>query len=221
MEAAQNAGFRNVSIMDEPSATAAAYMGGTGGSVKYAAVYDFGGGTFDLAVVDCASTPYRILAHEGDLYLGGDDVDFKLAMWAADEVLRLHGWDLKSDPSTFARLIVECERVKIGMGEAKSRLIDLMQVDPAAPSSLSNIEVTCETLDELSEELVRRTFILCDQVLKKAGLKAEQMDAVFVAGGGTLLSSVRDGVEKFFQKRIDYPFNPMQIVAIGASLDLA
>lgn len=217
-KAAENAGFKKVEIIDEPSATAAAYLSRRAQKITYAAVYDFGGGTFDLAIVDCASTPYRVLAHEGDLYLGGDDVDFNLALWVVDEVLRTHGWDLKNEPSTFARLVVECERVKVAMGDSESCALDLMQVDPAAPASVSTIEIKRETLDALSENLVMRTFVLCDQVLKKAGLKAEQMDAVFVAGGGTLLSSVRKGVENFFQKRIEYPFNPMQIVAIGASL---
>ncbi len=219
IEAAQRADFSDVAVIDEPFATTAAYMSRINKKIKYAAVYDFGGGTFDLAMIDCTGSPYRILAYDGDLHLGGDDIDLKLATWAADEVLSLYGWDIKSDRSTFSRLVIECERAKIKMSTGESHLIDLMQVDPAAPSSLTTIEIQPEVLFELSNELVHRTFALCDRVLKMAGLKAEQIDAVFVAGGATLLQSVRIGVEKFFHKPVEYKFNPMHIVAIGASIE--
>ena len=141
MAAAQAAGFASVRIIDEPTATAWAYHRGGHAGERLAVVFNLGGGTFDLAVVDCWQEPFKVLAHGGDLYLGGDDVDHALATWAADEVLRQHAWDLRSDPETFDRLVLECERAKIRLSFAAQTSVELAEVDPAAPVAAAGLAV--------------------------------------------------------------------------------
>ncbi len=217
MEAAIQAGFPHAALLDEPAATAAAYLSRFGVRGDYAAVYDFGGGTFDLAIVDCQSHECRILAHAGDLYLGGDDVDLALADWAAKAVLAKWGWDLKDEPETYQRLVVACEKAKIRFSKGGPQHIDLKQVDPAAPPGVDVLELNEPIVAKLCLDLVRRTFFVCDEVLRHVGLTVDRIDSILVAGGATLLPVVRDGIEKYFSKKVDYAFNPMHIVAIGAS----
>jgi molecular chaperone DnaK len=108
--AARKARLGKFQILDEPIATAWAYLDGTSNTASRAVVYDFGGGTFDMAVLDCTTTTFRVVAHGGDLYLGGDDIDRALADWVAEKVLQEHRWDLRADATVFARLINECEQ---------------------------------------------------------------------------------------------------------------
>lgn len=217
VEAAVQAGFVHAVLLDEAAATAAAYLSRFGASGNYAAVYDFGGGTFDLAIVDCQSDECRVLAHAGDLYLGGDDVDLALADWAAKEVLSNSGWNLKDERETYQRLIVACEKAKIRMSKGGPVQLDLKQVDPAAPQGVDALDIDEQLMSGLCLQLVRRTFGICDEVLRHLGLTVDAIDSVLVAGGATLLPAVRDGVEKYFGQEVDYAFDPMHIVAIGAS----
>jgi molecular chaperone DnaK len=219
IEAGRRAGLRQVTVIDEPVATARAYLTTLGAKPRYAAVYDLGGGTFDLAVVDCTEQPFEVLAHGGDLYLGGDDVDRLLADWVTARVLSEHHWDLASDPAVSARLVLECERAKCLLSEATSGKVkvDLTRVDPGAPVAAAELWLEERVASSLCADLVRRTFLLCDEVLRKAGLRASAIDAVFVAGGATLLPPVRAGVAAYFGRDVDYLIHPMLSVAIGAS----
>jgi molecular chaperone DnaK len=188
------------------------------GCARRAAVYDLGGGTFDLAVVDCTGPSARVLGHGGDAYLGGDDVDQAVADWAASEVLRLYGWDLRRDPIVLDRLMVQCERAKVRLGFAQEARIELAQIDPAAPLAAHGVVLGREHFDQLCRELVNRTFGVCDQVLRDSGVTVRDIDAVFLSGGSTLLPSVRDGVARYFGKLPRCDHDPMEVVAVGASL---
>jgi molecular chaperone DnaK len=217
-EAARKAGFMKVEVVDEPLATAWAYfINGLGGGTRYAAVYDLGGGTFDLAIVDCTRQPFKVLAHGGDVYLGGDDVDHALATWAAEEVLRVHRWDLRTDAEVFDRLMLECEYAKIRLSYAAQTRIELSQVDPLGPAGSTGLSVDRPMLARLCTDLAQRTFTVCDQVLAKVGLKAAEIGSVFLAGGSTLLPMVRSGVEAYFGRPARCDFDPMEVVSIGAS----
>ena len=217
-EAGEQAGLSKVEIIDEPTAVANAYTSLNPGVAKTAAVYDFGGGTFDLAVVDCSQVRLKVLGYGGDLYLGGDDIDKQLAEWAADQVLKAHNWDLRSEREVYARLLAECEQAKIRLsGEAQTR-IDLTRVDPSSPFAAMELVIHQELLAELVGELVARTFVICDQVMRDAGVKPRDLDALFVAGGATQLSLIKNQVEKYFDKPIKYAFHPMHTVAIGSSV---
>ncbi len=115
LEAARDVGFPEVRLVTEPIATAIAYLARS--SLRHALVYDLGGGTFDVAIVDCTRQPFRVVASGGDAYLGGDDVDRAVACWTAEKVLRASGWDLASHPETLDRLVMECERAKLRLSD--------------------------------------------------------------------------------------------------------
>lgn len=215
---AEQAGIARVDVVEEPVATAMAYVTTRNERLRYAVVYDFGGGTFDLAVVDCSSKPARVIRHAGDPYLGGDDIDHALALWVADGVLREQGWDLRAEPEVFDRLVLQCERIKVRLSTAESATLELSQVDPAAPGAAGGVRLTRQLLTELAQPFVSRTFILCDQVLREAGLQASQIDTVYLAGGTTLMPLVREGVASYFGSLPRCDFDPLEVVAIGASL---
>ncbi len=218
MEAADMAGLTDVKIIDEPTAVALAYLSVREEKIGRAAVYDFGGGTFDLAIVDCSAEKIEVLGHGGDLYLGGDDIDQGLARWAAEEVLEKHRWDLRTDDMVYSRLVAECEQAKIRLSKEEQTRIDLTRVDSVSPAAAIDLRVDREISSKLTSELVYRTFIICDEVLGSAGVKTNELDALFVAGGPTQLPTIRRAIEEYFGKLVDLPYHPMHIVAIGASI---
>ena len=218
MAAAKHAGFAEARVIAEPVATAIAYLSRGQQGVRHCAVYDLGGGTFDLACLDCSKRPLEILSHGGDLYLGGDEIDRGIADWVAEKVLQQYNWDLTEDQAVRARLVVECEQAKIRLTENEATLVDLRRVDPAAPAASHRVELSRQIVTDLASDLVRRTFTLCDEVIRNAGLSPSKIDALFVAGGTTLLPTVRDGLQAYFGKPVGYAFHPMYTVAIGASI---
>jgi molecular chaperone DnaK len=216
IRAVHAAGFSRVRSVAEPVATALAYMNRT--DVRRGVVYDLGGGTFDLAILDCTSEPFQIVAFGGDPYLGGDDIDHALATFVADMVLQRHGWDLRSDPQVFTRLVLEAEKAKVRLSFATSTLINLETVDPAAPESLGVVPIERHTIMELSAALIRRTFLVCDQVLAEADVPVRDVQAVFLAGGTTLVPGVREAVGQYFGHKLRHELDPMHVVSIGASI---
>ena len=217
--AVSKAKFASVRVIEEPIATALAYLNRS--SLKYAFVYDLGGGTFDAAVVDCSSYPFRVIGHGGDAYLGGDDVDRTIALHVADRTLERDGWDLSNDAVTFDRLVLACELAKCELSESEQAAIAIPSVDPAAPESCGIIPITREEVQQLTLDLVRRTFAMCDEVLAQAGVKARDMEAIFLAGGSTRLPGLRGYIESYFGKRPRFDLDPMQVVSMGASLAAA
>jgi molecular chaperone DnaK len=217
-EAARRAGIDQVSIVDEPIATAIAYGTAHNERIALSVVFDLGGGTFDLAVLEGSGERARVVGHAGDPYLGGDDIDRLLSQWVAAEVLRRHGWDLSADPEVFDRLVVQCERAKVRLGLAQSTQIELAQVDPAAPLAPHNVTLDRAKLSELAQPLVGRTLLLCDQVLREAQLRPQRIEAVYLAGGTTLMPLVRDAVTHYFGRLPHCELDPMEVVAMGASL---
>jgi molecular chaperone DnaK len=216
LDAMRSAGFARVSCIAEPVATAIAYLDRQ--DIRYGFVYDLGGGTFDVAVLDCTREPLRILAHGGDSYLGGDDIDLTLANYAADLVLRGYGWDLRSDHEVFARLVFESEAAKLRLASSETAVIELAHIDPAAPAALTGVPIDRSAVLQLSSSLIRRTFGICDEVLSQAGLGAKDIQAVFLAGGSTMLPGVRDTVAQYFGRKLRYELDPMHVVALGASI---
>ncbi len=218
LEAGKQAGFAEVRVIREPAATAAAYLELSEIQVDRIVVFDLGGGTFDMAIVDCTKEPFEVLSHGGDMFCGGDDIDLGLARWAAEEVLRTRGWDLQSDISVFSALVLHCEQAKIRLSEADETTIDLSEVDPAAPIQDKLLVLNQAKLSELASNLVRRTFIICDEVLMKVGMKARDLDAVLLAGGATHLKVIREGVEAYFGQPGLCSLDPMEVVALGAAM---
>ncbi len=217
--AVSKARFATVRVVQEPVATALAYLNRS--SLKHAFVYDLGGGTFDAAVVDCSQYPFRVVGHGGDPYLGGDDVDRTIALHVADRTLSRDGWDLTNDAVTFDRLVYACELAKCELAESEQAAIAIPSVDHAAPESCGVITITREEVEQLTLDLGRRTFGICDEVLAQASLRARDVDAVFLAGGSTLLPGLRRYIAQYFGKRPRHDLDPMQVVSLGASLAAA
>jgi len=216
--AVEQARFAQVRTIQEPVATALAYADQGLAPKGLVAVYDFGGGTFDLAVLDCSTKPFRVLAYGGDAYVGGDDIDQALADGVSREVLKRAFWDLRSEPTVFAALVVECERAKIRLCAEPETRVPLGEVDPAASLDHVDVVLTEKWLAELSAELVRSTFITCDGVLRDAGIKNKDIGAVLLAGGTTKLPVVREGVRSYFGREPLAEIDPLAVVAIGASV---
>ena len=215
--AADRAGLGEVRLLEEPLATAHAYMA-SGTRCARAFVYDLGGGTFDCAIVDCTSRAPTVIAHTSDLALGGDDVDQHLAAWVRYLVIEKHNWDLASYVEVYDRLLSECERAKIALSAARRVEFLLGHVDPDCPAADEPIAITRELLDAQCHALLQRSFSACDAVLRQAGMKAGDVDAVLLAGGSTRLGIVQEGVAAYFGKPGALEIDPIEVVAIGASM---
>jgi len=219
LEAAARAGIRRVALLDEPTATAYAYLS-LPLNAKRGLVYDLGGGTFDCAVVDWSEARPHVVAQSSDLFLGGDDIDERLAGWVLEYVLEKYNWDLASYIEVYDRLVSRCEEIKIALSEQEVAVLPLSQVDPECPAVSEGVTVTRSVLSEQCQEIMCRTFITCDDVLRAAGLRAADIDAVFLAGGTTHLPVIRAGIETYFGQRGLLEFEPTEVVARGASLAL-
>jgi len=216
-DAAIAAGLGCPHLIDEPSATALAYLD-SNHPCRRALVYDLGGGTFDCAVLDCSKGAPRMLSHASDLQLGGDDIDHDLARWVARLVLEKHNWDLTNYRETWDRLLIQCEEAKIALSVDREAHLFLSQVDPECPSGDEPIVLTQKILDDVCQTLVRRSFVACDDVLRMAGLRPPDIDAVFLAGGTSFLPVIQHGVQAYFGRAGFIEFDPTEVVAIGAGI---
>ncbi len=217
LEAARRAGLGEVRLVDEPSATAYAYLSDPDVSGRVA-VYDLGGGTFDISVLDLSGSRPRLLAKSSDHYLGGDDVDLQVSEWVASEVLKQHNWDLTNYTEVAGRLLAECERAKVRLSEVDETTVDLSRVDPECPIAAEGLPIRRSVLDGLAAKLVQRTFVTCDEVLHNAGVRPGELAAVLLAGGSSHLSVVQSGVEAYFSRAGLATIEPTEVVARGASL---
>jgi molecular chaperone DnaK len=215
--AAAGAGISEVHLLEEPLATAYAYIA-RGTSCDRAFIYDLGGGTFDCAVVACAFGVPALISHTSDLTLGGDDIDHKLATWVREMVIQKHNWDLASYAEVYDRVLSECELAKIELSTADRVEFLLSQVDPDCPAPDEPVAITRDLLESQCRELLQRSFSACDAVLRKAGMKASAVDVVLLAGGSTLMPVVQEGVAAYFGQRGAMAIDPTEVVAIGASI---
>lgn len=215
LTAALHAGLRGLRLLDEASATAYAYCQDPDlrGPV---AVFDLGGGTFDVAILDCNTRTPELLGMASDLFLGGDDIDRKLADWVTLEVLKLENWDLANCSDVAIRLLTECEAVKIQLATREEARLDLSRVDPDCPLAATGLPIRRQTLDGLCVELVQRAFRSCDEALAAAGLNAGDLSGVLLAGGTTHLPVIRESVEHYFGRTASADYEPTEVVALGA-----
>ncbi len=214
--AARDAGFVHLRLVDEAVATAHAYAS-TGELSGVAAVYDLGGGTVDISVVECTDKGLRVLSKATEHFLGGDDIDRKIADWATAEVLKQHNWDLSNYSEVAMRLLGECENAKIRLAGADETRIDLAQVDPECPIAAEGLTLRRGVVDKLCMDLLQRSFVACDAALADARVRPRDLDAVLLAGGTTYLPAVQDGVAAYFGQRGRSDFDPTTVVANGAS----
>lgn len=215
--ATTEAGLPRVDVIEEPCAAALAYLH-RNRREQTVIVYDLGGGTFDVAALRWTGSDFELLGVGGDSYLGGDDVDFSCANWAADCILAEHRWDVRTRAQSFQNLIWGCEQAKIAVSREAEAQVDLKPIDEV----LAGRSVTFgrKQVEQLCTDLVRRSFILCDEVLSDARLTVSKVNAVVMAGGSTYMPIIRQTLEQYFGKaptaRIG--LSPDKIVAVGAAL---
>ncbi len=213
------AGLDVLRILNEPTAAALAYGYGKGGSERIA-VYDFGGGTFDLTLLDLAGNVFEVLATAGDSFLGGDDIDTAVAERMADAFLRQHRYDVRSDPSSFDRLRWAAEDLKKLLSTqdvARIAVEELHHGEGGRPLGLE-FTMTRSEFDQIAAPVVARTFEVCSQALDLAHLHSSDFDQILLVGGSTRTPLVRREVERFFGRVPLSHLNPEEAVAIGASI---
>ena len=222
-DAGKIAGLDVKRIINEPTAAALAYgMDKKRGDVKIA-VYDLGGGTFDISIIEIAEIDgehqFEVLSTNGDTFLGGEDFDKRLIDYLSDEFKKDQGIDLRSDPLAMQRLKEAAEKAKIELSSSQQTDVNLPYItaDASGPKHL-NLKITRAKLESLVEELVTRTIEPCKLAVKDAGLSVGEIDDVILVGGQTRMPKVQEIVQEFFGKEPRRDVNPDEAVAVGASI---
>ncbi|GAB4198404.1 MAG: molecular chaperone DnaK [Wenzhouxiangellaceae bacterium] len=222
-DAGRIAGLEVKRIINEPTAAALAYGLDKKSGDRKVAVYDLGGGTFDISIIEIAEVDgekqFEVLATNGDTFLGGEDFDMRLIDYLIEEFKKDQGFDLRKDPLAMQRLKEGAERAKIELSSSQQTEVNLPYItaDQNGPKHL-NIKVTRAKLESLVEELVKRTLTPCRTALNDAGLKVAEVDDVILVGGQTRMPKVQAAVAEFFGKDPRKDVNPDEAVAIGAAV---
>ncbi len=218
-EAGEIAGLKVRRIVNEPTAAALAYgMDKMNRDMKIA-VYDLGGGTFDISILELGDGVFEVKSTNGDTHLGGDDFDHVLIDFMAESFKREHGVDLRQDPMALQRLKEAAEKAKIELSSSQSTEINLPYIMPinGIPQHLV-MTLTRAKFEQLCDHLVQRTIEPCRTALRDAGLSASQIDEVILVGGSTRIPAIQRVVEQFFGKSPNKSVNPDEVVAVGASI---
>ena len=217
-DAGKIAGLEVLRIINEPTAAALAY-GLDKNEGKTIAVFDLGGGTFDVSVLEIGDGVFEVKATNGDTFLGGEDFDMRIVQYLADEFKKEHAIDLRKDKLALQRLKEEAEKAKKELSSATSYEVNLpfITADASGPKHL-NIKLSRAKLEALVEDLVKRTLEPCKKALKDAGLTAADIDDVVLVGGMTRMPKVQEVVKGFFGKDPHKGVNPDEVVAMGAAI---
>ncbi|GLK83274.1 molecular chaperone DnaK [Ancylobacter defluvii] len=217
-DAGRIAGLEVLRIINEPTAAALAY-GLDKKSAGTIAVYDLGGGTFDVSVLEIGDGVFEVKSTNGDTFLGGEDFDMRLVNYLADEFKKEQGIDLRNDKLALQRLKEAAEKAKIELSSAQQTEINLpfITADASGPKHLT-MKLTRAKFEALVDDLIQRTVEPCRKALKDAGLSAGQIDEVVLVGGMTRMPKVQEIVKQFFGKEPHKGVNPDEVVAIGAAI---
>ncbi|SFG34019.1 molecular chaperone DnaK [Pontibacter chinhatensis] len=218
-EAGQIAGLEVKRIINEPTAAALAYGLDKKHKDQKIAVFDLGGGTFDISILELGDGVFEVLSTNGDTHLGGDDFDQVIINWLADEFKNDEGLDLRKDPMALQRLKEAAEKAKIELSSSQETEINLPYIMPVdgVPKHLVR-KLTRAKFEQLSDDLIRRSMDPCKRALQDAGLSTSDIDEVILVGGSTRIPKVQEEVEKFFGKKPSKGVNPDEVVAIGAAI---
>ncbi|SCZ49526.1 molecular chaperone DnaK [Thiohalomonas denitrificans] len=222
-DAGRIAGLEVKRIINEPTAAALAYGMDKKHGDRKIAVYDLGGGTFDISIIEIAEIEgehqFEVLSTNGDTFLGGEDFDKRLLDYLADEFKKDQGIDLRSDPLAMQRLKEAAEKAKIELSSTQQTDVNLPYItaDASGPKHL-NVKVTRAKLEGLVDDLVARTIDPCKVALSDAGLSASEIDDVILVGGQTRMPKVQEAVKDFFGKEPRKDVNPDEAVAVGAAI---
>ena len=217
-DAGQIAGLEVLRIINEPTAAALAYGLEKKGQGKVA-VYDFGGGTFDISILEIGDGVFEVKATNGDTFLGGEDFDQRIVDWIAGEFKREQGIDLRSDRLALQRLKEAAEKAKIELSSTLETEINLpfITADQHGPKHLQ-LKLTRARLEGLVEDLIQRTIPPCETALKDAGLSAKEIAEVILVGGQTRMPKIQETVKNLFGKEPHKGVNPDEVVAVGAAI---
>ena len=217
-DAGKIAGLEVLRIINEPTAAALAY-GLDKNEGKTIAVYDLGGGTFDVSVLEIGDGLFEVKSTNGDTFLGGEDFDMRLVDYLVEEFKKEQGVNLKNDPLALQRLKEAAEKAKIELSSSQATDINLPYItaDSSGPKHL-NLKLTRSKLEALVDDLIEKTLQPCANALKDAKLKASDIDEVILVGGMTRMPKVIETVKKFFGKEPHKGVNPDEVVAIGAAI---
>ncbi len=218
-EAGEIAGLTVERIINEPTAAALAYGLDKKTEDQKIVVFDFGGGTHDVSILELGDGVFEVLATDGDTHLGGDDVDQKIINWLADEFKAEEDFDLRQDPMALQRLKEAAEKAKIELSSATQTEINLPYITATASGPKHLVKpLSRAKFEQLIDDLVKRTMKPCENALKAAGLSTSDIDEVILVGGSTRIPAVQEAVEKFFGKNPHKGVNPDEVVAIGAAI---
>jgi len=218
-EAGEIAGLNVRRIVNEPTAAALAYGLDKAGKDEKIAVFDLGGGTFDISVLELGDGVFEVKSTNGDTHLGGDDFDKIIIDWLADEFKKDENMDLRKDPMALQRLKEAAEKAKIELSSSMETEINLPYVTAVdgVPKHLVK-KLTRAKFEQLADKLFERCLKPCEQALKDAGLNASQIEEVILVGGSTRIPKVQEIVEKFFGRKPNKGVNPDEVVAVGAAI---
>ena len=218
-EAGEIAGLKVRRIINEPTAAALAYGLDKKGKDQKIVVFDFGGGTHDVSILELGDGVFEVLSTDGDTHLGGDDVDEKIINWLADEFNAEEGLDLRKDPMSLQRLKEAAEKAKIELSSSAQTEINLPYITATASGPKHLVRtLTKSKFEQLIDDLVKRTIEPCQTALKAAGLTIKDIDEVILVGGSTRIPAVQAAVEKFFGKAPSKGVNPDEVVSLGAGI---
>jgi molecular chaperone DnaK len=218
-EAGQIAGLDVKRIINEPTAAALAYGLDKKNKDMKIAVYDLGGGTFDISILELGDGVFEVKSTNGDVHLGGDDFDLRVMNWLAEEFQREEGVDLRKDPMALQRLKEAAEKAKIELSSSMETEINLPYITSVdgVPKHLVK-KLSRSKFEQLVDDLVKRTLEPCRKAVEDAGITTSQIDEVILVGGSTRIPRIQEEVEKFFGKKPSKGVNPDEVVAVGAAI---
>jgi molecular chaperone DnaK len=221
-DAGRIAGLEVLRLLNEPTAAALAYGFGRGLNQRVA-VYDFGGGTFDVSILEIGKDVFEVLSTCGDTYLGGDDLDDRLIDLLADEFVAREGINLRGDPYAFEKLKVAAETAKKTLSVDESVEVNIPDICLGSDGQPRSVQRTINAAEynSLIMDLIQRTFKVCDEALQGANLIARDLDGVILVGGPTRLPMIRNAVREYFQQEPKQDVNPDEVVAMGAAIHAA
>tara|TARA_R110002110_G_scaffold12692_19_gene60271 strand:- start:9116 stop:11041 length:1926 start_codon:yes stop_codon:yes gene_type:complete len=217
-DAGKIAGLEVLRIINEPTAAALSY-GLDKKDGELIAVYDLGGGTFDVSILEIGDGVFEVKSTNGDTFLGGEDFDMRLVNYLADEFKKENGIDLRGDKLALQRLKEAAEKAKIELSTASQTEVNLpfITADASGPKHLT-MKITRSKLEALVEDLIQRTIDPCKAALKDAGVSAGQINEIVLVGGQSRMPKIRDAVKQFFGKEPNMSVNPDEVVAMGAAI---
>ena len=218
-EAGEIAGLKVRRIINEPTAAALAYGMDKKGVDQKIVVFDFGGGTHDVSILELGDGVFEVLSTDGDTHLGGDDVDQRIIDWLAEEFIADESMDLRKDPMALQRLKEAAEKAKIELSSSAQTEINLPYVTATASGPKHLVRtLTRSKFEQLIDDLIKRTIEPCASALKAAGLSKSDIDQVILVGGSTRIPAVVNAVETFFGKAPSKGVNPDEVVSLGAAI---